>query len=158
MTYDGGGWTLIASSNGVDTTGPVVSSLTSTTASGILNSTNVVALANIATAIRITQGAPSANGAGFISTASATLNKLKAYQILNNSAMQGVNPNTDWTPSVAGNNMYFSGAPGVGYTGALSAAIYHASGNGTTGLHWCINSVIKWSYPGAVSNLNLCVK
>ena len=132
MSYNSGGWTLIAASNGTNADGPVVSSLTSTTTAGVLKDIYVKPLAWRASSIRITSGALS-DGVYVISTASGLLSQLRAYQVLMESNKERVDPNPSWSPTT--HNMVFNGPPGGGYTVALSTSIYHANGNSTDGLH-----------------------
>ena len=150
-----GGWTLVAGTDGSTTSTPVVSSLTSAASAGILSATYLQPLAASASSVRITVGGQS--GTNFVSTSADTLAKLRAYQVLNDAAMENANPNTDWSPT-SPTNMIFNCTPNGGYNEVLSANIYHACGNGTNGLHWLPGSIAEWSYGGGTSTLNLWVK
>ena len=157
MTYDGGGWTLVAASDGVTSSLPVVTSVPGTTSAGILNSKLMVALANQASSIRLTSG-PLANRLYIINSAAGTLSQLRSYYILNNSSMKNVSPNGDWSTGSADfrSRMWFNCDPTGTYTRALSTTIYQACGN-TTGFHWGYSAAL-YNYSGSTSNLNMWLK
>lgn len=152
MTYNDGGWTLIASSNGVDHSLPVVQAITSTTSAGLLDAMYVKPLAWRASSIRITAG-PLADGVYVMSSASGTLRQLRAYQILNDPEMMGAQPNTAWTGATG--IMEFGCGPGGGFAASLAANLYQACGN--TGLHWHPGGS-HWTLNSSISNLDLWVK
>jgi hypothetical protein len=157
MTYDGGGWTLVAASDGVTSSLPVVTSVPGTTNAGVLNSTLMIALANQASSIRLTSGSL-ASRVYIITSASGTMSQLRSYYILNNSAMKNVSPNGDWSTGSTDfrSRMWFNCDPTGTYTRALSTTIYQACGN-TTGFHWGYSSAL-YNYSGSTSNLNMWLK
>jgi hypothetical protein len=146
MTGDGGGWTLVASSNGTDYTTPVVSSITSTSTAGMLNSTNLTALAQLASSVRL-------DGAGIkvLSADTYAITQLRSYYILNDDAQAG-NPGAHWS----GDSSRLSYSCGVGNTVSLSTKIFHACGIGGN-LHWTPGSSAGWT-SGGLHNLDLWVK
>ena len=154
MTYNSGGWTLIASTDGSTNLMPVIAQITTTTTAGILNSSTVIALANLASSVRITNG-PVANGLYRMSSAVGTMSRLRSYLVLNNPSMIGADPNSDWLPADYGNNMYFFCNPD--YNSPLSNAVYHACGNGSNGMHWIPGWINSWDYQ-TNNNLNLWVR
>ena len=158
MSFHGGGWTLLAASNGTDTTGPTATSITSTTTAGILNSTIMPWFGYTGSVLRITSGALSSTANFVTSLNDNPLSKMRSYYILNSSGQVGQNPNWDWIGPGQGNT-YFTGTPSCasGYSALMSCAIYHASGNTSSGLHWWVGNYIKWNYSGSTSNLNLWV-
>ncbi len=157
MTYNGGGWTLIASNNGTGNT-PVVDSLSALSTAGLLNSTIVVALATSSSSVRISSGVPSAS-TYVISASTFPITQLRSYKLLNNQAFNNGAAPTDWTLSAnaSPSQVKFSCTPNGGYSAALSTTIFHACNYGN-GIQWTPStSTAGWTVAGP-SQLSLWVK
>lgn len=145
MTEDGGGWTLIATSNAVDATLSVVTSLTSIGAGAIFNQELTTALGLAASSVRI-------NGSGktiLSANDNYAITQIRSYQSLHDDSTMGA-PTTHWSGDTSS----------IGYSCSagnviLTNKIYHSCGIAAN-LHWQSN-VAGWSN-SIFQQLNLWVK
>jgi hypothetical protein len=145
---DGGGWTLIAASNGGST--PLAQSLPAETSYGVLAQSILVPLAQRAKTVRLLVPSQSIN---VKSISSVPIERLRSYYNLNYDQNKFY-PEALWSPVYS--NMSYSCDTG---NVALSTKIYHACGN-PGGFHWNpSDGSATWSLNGLVNeNLTLWIR
>ena len=144
MSANGGGWTMIASANGISQVTQAVNSLPNSNVTALLNTNAVKALAQSATSVRILVPSQSAT---IISSDSYPISRIQQYLSLNDDANKTVNATLHWTG--AGSNFNYSCSTSS-YT-VLSQNIFWSCGNGS-GFSWTpFSGNAGWSSGGATA-------